>query len=771
MKYKFLYLVSFLVILSWCKDQKKEEIKTGVQFPPDAQYVVIFGQSSHLDISWFYTSEEYYEKLVRKIFIKTVEFLKQDAIHTSFFAEAFWIDKFLNENLPEKDDFLKFIKEGRIKIEGGGVGTDDQLVVPTEGIIRNYITGRKRMNQIGIQTTQNAWVPDSFGFPPSTPDLYKIMGFDSIGIARVNGFSAPTSVYYLKPLIDGSFEIPKNMVNKDSGGWELIEKGQLFIWKGLYGTEIIVYWMPFLYGIGSSLFCKSGLAPNVYLNPDIECLGEEDKANEEEFSQKLQTYLSKIKPNSKFVFVPLGWDFEKPQFNLGKYIRYWNEKYYPQKKIYLTSASFSDYIELVKKEQLPVFSGNLAPYWTGYFGSHANIKKFIFEKTYRLLSIETISSISKIAGIDIDLKQLEQKLSEIWWYMGMMTNHDTGAGTLYKKTYQNETVKLMEIISKKIEDLEKEVFGKIAQNTQQGKYIIFNPLSFKRKEIPAFGFKIADKPPEYKISPCSTTEAAGLKISTVLWQDDGGSWRIGSETPPGKFQETELKVPTQAKCELIDDKTNISIKAESIPLGHSLTVRISFPSKITRIKVEQHLDLIEFENRYLVYTPTFIPYLTFFKVYTEDGKSYTFSTKGAKGVAKTSENSVDAFIGRNVRFEKHDILGPIGDMSEDGPFEIEIQITQDTDELSSFFSSYSFHFPLIAIEGKSEKTNFQPELSVMNISDNLGILFSSIGVNHIRTVLPSKTIKFQSNIFKSSNPISPLTLKTSELSNTFELIK
>ena len=36
-----------------------------IEFPENANTVVILGQSSHLDISWVYTSEEYYEKLVK----------------------------------------------------------------------------------------------------------------------------------------------------------------------------------------------------------------------------------------------------------------------------------------------------------------------------------------------------------------------------------------------------------------------------------------------------------------------------------------------------------------------------------------------------------------------------------------------------------------------------------------------------------------------------------------------------------------------------------
>lgn len=795
-----LFLVILIFLFLSCS---KTESKKLLNFPSDAEYVVIFGQSSHLDISWFYTSEEYYDKLVKNIFLKTTELLRQNTDQVAFFAEMFWIEKYLDET--KDSDFLNLIREGRIKIEGGGIGTDEQLVVPTEGIIRNYISGHRKIKELlGIQAPSVAWIPDSFGFARTTPDLYSIMGFKAIGISRVNGFSAPTSYYYIKPLIQGTFEFPEGSVYLGSGGYELLQKGQLVLWEGIR-NKIILYWMPFLYGIGSSLFCKSGLAPNVYLNPDLECLGESDKATEEEFCQKLLVYISKIKPNSKFIFIPLGWDFEKPNADLGKYIKYWNQNYYPKTKIYLVNGSFSDYIEFIEPEKLTKFSGHLAPYWTGYFGSHAEIKRFIFDTTHKLLAIETSASIGKLVGINFDIKGISQRLNDIWELMGMMTNHDTGAGTLYKRVYKQETIKLMESVSERIKDLENQIYLEFSRRVEKGKYIAINPLSFQRDGIPPFGLKVVDSLPQKQIKECTgekirsflenlildldirdisgspffsdsinksfrRASTKNILVDIVLWEDDGGSWRIGSETPPGKFQEKSEKIyPDQ--CYLIDgrDKILINLKFNQIPIGHSLTLRFSFSSKITSIKVESHLEITEFEERYRVYNPTFLPYLNFFKVYTEDGESYTFSTKGAKGVAQTSNNSVDIFVGRNVKFEKYDILGPIGDMDEDGPFEIDFQITRDSDDQQSLLSAYSYQFPIIFIKGSGEKTEIPQEFSIMEISQNVGILFSDIEETIVRTVLPSENLDFVSDIFKSAKPISPVSKSDIKFSNTFKM--
>jgi hypothetical protein len=757
----FLKIAVLILLLSYCGGRM--ESRKLIDYPEDAKTVVILGQSSHLDISWVYTSEEYYQKMVKNIFISALDFIEEHQKHNVFFAEIFWINKFISKEPELKERFLNFLKERKIIIEGGGIGTDDFLVVPTDGIIGNYISGRKWLKKVGLPIPKDAWIPDSFGFPESTPDLLYMLGFRSVALSRVNGFTKTEK--YLKTITDADFE-------NDSAGQKLFRLGQLVVWKGKIG-EVILYFMHNLYGVGSFFFCKLDLPPQVYINPDSECVGE--KADEETFSQKLKTYLSRIKPNSKFVFIPIGWDFEKPKKELGKFADYWNEKYFPMTGTYLTIASFSDFISLVERERdnLPRFEGHLAPYWTGYYGSRTWLKRFLFSSIYRLISCENMIVMAEKLGLiqskKSDFKNaLKEKIDDLWFKLAMLTNHDSGSGTLYKETEEKEIKPLSWEIEMKLNELENQILELFSQKVAVGQKIIINPLGVDRENIPSFGFIIRDFSSVYK--PQKIEKPIDFDVRAILWKDDGGAWRIGSETPPGEFSEFGT-FPAEITFEKLGESIFIRAFAESIPEGHSLTLRLSFQSRVTSLRVESHLGLTKFQENLKIYKPTFLPFLTFFKVYLEDGRTFLVSFKGGKGVALTSEKGVDVFLGRNVRFEKYDILGPPGDMSEDGPFIAEVLVKDGAlGEFDSFKESYSFYFPLYIAEGKAETTSLMQSFSLLSVKDNIVLSIKEIedGKFILRTVFPESTLIFESRYFKKATPINLLGDKI-PLSNFLEI--
>jgi len=740
-----------------------------IEFPENANTVVILGQSSHLDISWVYTSEEYYEKLVKDIFLNSIDFVKSHKNHRVFFAEIFWIDNFLKKEEKEGNELLSLIKDGKIKIEGGGVGTDDWVVIPAEGIIRNYMTGRSWLKKRGLKIPKDAWVPDSFGFPQDMPDLLYFLGFRSVALSRVNGFTQTPK--HLSPITEKDFV-------EGSGGQRLFKSGILTRWKGKYG-EVILFFMPNLYGIGSFFFCKLDFPSNVYVNPEAECIGEE--ADEETFSKKILDYTGRMKDkaNSKFIFIPIGWDFERPKKNLGKFVDYWNQKYFPSTGTFLVIGSFSDFISLVEKEKdkLPVFEGNLAPYWTGYFGSRTYLKRFINESIFRLMSAETMISIAESLKLKVP-EEIKDELEKLWFVMAVFTNHDSGAGTLYKPTEEKETRPLMKETQLRISNIENKILDIFRQKIGSDKKIVINPLGIERNGIPPFGYKILNVNETIQIenlNEIQDTGNFGFYTKAILWVDDGGAWRIGSETPPGRFEEvSEYQISITKKISQ-DGKIFFEATTETIPEGHSLTLRFIFQHKITKILNESHTGLIEYTELEKIYKPTFTPFTNFFKVYLENGEVFTIATKGGKGVAQTSEKSVDVFVGRNTKFEKYDILGPPGDMSETGPFSTSFMIYKKTksedDDLDSAKAVYDFLFPVYSREGvKADlKTEIPESFSLLQIEENLGLYIYTIdGKFYLRLWKPANEVKIKGGKFKNSEPVNLFGEKI-KVSNTFEL--
>lgn len=757
----FFFLFSVSVLLCGCSGgvQKGEEFKVAGRWDRSiidkvekANAVVVIGQSSHLDFTWVYTRDEYWEKFVRRIFDETLDFVLSHPLNKSFFAEVYWLKRYYDELSDErKKTLLELLKSNLIEVVGGGWGTDDFLVVPREAIVRTYISGKRWLEENGLKLPSSAWIPDSFGFPAELPDLLYMLGFSSVAISRVNGFTHPTSYYVFKEIDEEDFV-------ENSGGHLLFKTGTPARWKGVY-KDVILWFMPYLYGHGSKLFCVEDIPVSIYLNEEGGCLG--DEADEKIFSEKLGKEINKMKRyvRGKFFFIPVGWDFERPFNNLGKFSEWWNENIYPQTGTYVLTGSFSDFAELLmffgEHDRMEEIQVELSPYWTGYFGSRIYLKRFLYDTAFSLMSLETLNAMLwYFTGMS-----RQKDIDEVWKLVHFLSNHDSGAGTLYRVPEKKDIITLLDEISRMIKKLINEIGDEFVSKVGllKDEIIVINPVGFPRwigdfKVNPA-GFlkiKLSDEnlsrlpkivreqlqKSVYFFVYDSGSESQSLSFpfylssgnykisfSLSLWIDEGGAWRLGNETGNCKFQEegefqgsytlsiskftwnwdVMRKRETNRLSEIID------LTIHSLPQYRTAVLKVVFPEIIT-ISVEGLLGLKSYQDKNLVYSPTFVPFQTFFIVYTRTGKKFLFSVKGAKGVARFGENSLYLLVGRNTPFEKCDVLGPIptekwGDMGEDGPFRTTFVFAEIYDDYDGFFESYSFFFPFIILRGKSSSEN------------------------------------------------------------------
>jgi lysosomal alpha-mannosidase len=113
---------------------------------------------------------------------------------------------------------------------------------------------------------------------------------------------------------------------------------------------------------------------------------------------------------SNDVFVPMGGDFHfqnahKHFKNSDAFIEYWNEVMFPQSNIELIYSTPSIYLDALKVQDISFptkyddmmpYSDNDQSFWTGYFSSRANDKKYMRDASHTLHSSNKLFALASI---------------------------------------------------------------------------------------------------------------------------------------------------------------------------------------------------------------------------------------------------------------------------------------------------------------------------------------------------------------------------------------
>ena len=129
-------------------------LRASLGIPPNAKRVVVFAQTSHLDIDWQETFDDYYSSWGGTIFPDARKLL--DAQPRAFYSVAemaFWQHR--REVLPEeRTAIVAQAKRGAGRIVGGGLPSPDTLLPETELIARDDLYGAKFSEDILQRTLE-----------------------------------------------------------------------------------------------------------------------------------------------------------------------------------------------------------------------------------------------------------------------------------------------------------------------------------------------------------------------------------------------------------------------------------------------------------------------------------------------------------------------------------------------------------------------------------------------------------------------------------------
>jgi len=335
--------------------------------------------------------------------------------------EEFW------ERSPDyREKIKRFAQEGRLEMRSNAYSICDTNIPCGESLIQQFYFGKRWTKRyLGIES-KTAWMADSFGHNAQMPQILKGCGY----------------IYFI---FDRGIDNP----NRKSEFW----------WQGLDNTKILACWP--IYGYG-------GIG---HFSPD-----------EEKDFIKLRRVIEELKkhsPSSKLL-LGNGGDFVRPSRFSCKRVKNWN-KLNKEEIIFSTPSKY--FTDLLKENpKLEIFKGELNPVFQGCYSNRIEIKQKNRFLENKILTLEKISILTSLFSNFYPFKDLERAWKKLLFYQF----HDSISGTIVDSAYEevlNGYKEVDEILNKVFQKNLNFLKDKIQGKKETSKIMIFNPLSWERKDL------------------------------------------------------------------------------------------------------------------------------------------------------------------------------------------------------------------------------------------------------------------------------------------------
>ncbi|MFT3835379.1 MAG: hypothetical protein QM723_00075 [Myxococcaceae bacterium] len=370
----------------------EQELRGRLGIPKDAQKVLIFSQSSHLDIDWQKTFDDYYSTWVDGVLTSGRQLCEDQPRAYYSVAEMAYLQRFVQEHPDELKKLKAAVARNQLHIVGGGMTSPDTLLPETELLIRDYLYGLRFAEEKLGARPRSAWLPDSFGHSPTAPDVLAALGFKNVGFARIDGALTPAEL----------IQNPAAPFHPGSSAEKLKGLGTAdFQWQGAGGATVLAHW------IASGLYCTGD---SIDYDEPIATPGGHDlgifHGDDPAFTDnKINSYVGALQDFSKtpYLFVPVGCDFQKAKSELLGYLDGYNQRQYPKTHVWAALATFDDYETLMAAhtEATPQLALDPTPYFMGFYGTRPDIKRGTRDAARGFFSAEPFASVLGQAGADL----------------------------------------------------------------------------------------------------------------------------------------------------------------------------------------------------------------------------------------------------------------------------------------------------------------------------------------------------------------------------------
>lgn len=331
---------------------------------------------SHLDASWFWTFDETRTKF-RRTMANAVRYLEQfpEAI---FHQTQAWCFSMLEQDDPELFARVRSLADqGRIEPVGGMWVESDVHLASGEVIARQLLHGQRYFFKTFGRISRVGWLPDSFGFQASLPQIF-----------REGGLSA--------------FVTPKLNLNETN---RLPHNG--FQWVGIDGSMLLTMH---------------------YQNPLHNYDGQVEAA---EITETWNAFQDKAVHDEAFLTFGHGDGGGGPTLAMGERLRRFDRLGLMP---WVRQGSVDAYLSAMDPSTLAQFRGELYFELTrGTYSAEARLKGIQRETERMLVVAEQLSALSALAGIG---SYPLEELGGLWRDHLRLHFHDVLAGTVPAVVYQ-----------------------------------------------------------------------------------------------------------------------------------------------------------------------------------------------------------------------------------------------------------------------------------------------------------------------------------------------
>ncbi|XP_059486976.1 lysosomal alpha-mannosidase-like [Neocloeon triangulifer] len=397
---------------------------------------------THDDVGWVRTVDEYFygvshsafDNGVKTIIESVIEQLELDPIRKFIWVETSYLWKWWSDQKNEtlRNKVKQLVATGQLELTGGAWSMNDEAVTHYQSTIDQFTWGFRRLSDIfgDCGRPHVGWQIDPFGHSRETASLMAQMGFDGLFFGRLD---------------------------EDDKQNRMKSKTMEMIWRGSKNL-----------GVDSDLF--TGALFNQYSPPkgfcfDVKCSDYIDESPNGNFKEKISDFIYKAKSQAesfqtKNVLWTMGMDFQYTvartwYTNLDVLIKHVNAisnetgivAVYSTPSCYLQALHNANQTWPVKEDDFFPYASSANVYWTGYFTSRPNLKRF--ERVGN-----NLLQVCKQLHVSTGNEETENLIS-LREAMGVLQHHDAITGT-EKQYVANDYAKILDMAIKKCDETNSE---------------------------------------------------------------------------------------------------------------------------------------------------------------------------------------------------------------------------------------------------------------------------------------------------------------------------
>ncbi len=396
--------------------------------------VVFLIPFSHWDTDW-HQGYDGYSKLSDKNIQSAIEVAKMDSRFRFTLEQVLFVQHFWETHPASQADLLTLIHNGQITFAWGGITQPETSLVAPSIQVHNLKLGEEWIaHTFGAEyLPRTAWQSDAFGNSAAFPTFLNQLDIPYLFIGRHQGRCDP-DYQKCQPLPPA------------------------FYWTSPASSEGRVLVAYVSYPVAwSDIYQKT--------NPDdqLVALGKTINA---EFKQT----------DSRYLFLPVGFDFSGPQPNLLPLVDRWNAS---NKRITIVLSDPDSAFQYLATQKVPEMTVDMNPIWQGFYNTRPEAKIADKESEYYLTAADKFGLL------------LDAPTSSAWSLAAFNAHYDNISAVSFDSVWKNsQQPRFEQTVATAKKDLADIVAALSARVSAP--MVIFNPTSWSRSEVIEINGEIPD---------------------------------------------------------------------------------------------------------------------------------------------------------------------------------------------------------------------------------------------------------------------------------------